>query len=89
MHTFQRFTVLGTTISFRTQSDSALIEEARDLVEKRYKELREKSRGRYGREELLSFLVLGVADELLETQQWLQEIEQRLDNLLRHLDKAH
>lgn len=87
MHSFHRFNVLGTAISFRTKSDPALIEEARDIVEERYKELMEKSGGRYGREELLSFLVLGIADELLQTQQSLQEVEDRLDDMLKRIEK--
>ena len=88
MHSFHRFNVLGTAISFRTESDPALIEEARDIVEERYKELQERSGGRYGRVELLSFLVLGVADELLKTQQSLQEVEERLANMLRRIEEA-
>lgn len=88
MHSFHRFNVLGTAISFRTESDPALIEEARDIVEERYKELPERSGGRYGRDELLSFLVLGVADELLKTQQSLQEVEERLANMLRRIEEA-
>ena len=88
MHSFHRFNVLGTAISFRTESDPALIEEARDIVEERYKELQDRSGGRYGRDELLSFLVLGVADELLKTQQSLQEVEERLANMLRRIEEA-
>lgn len=88
MHSFHRFNVLGTAISFRTESDPALIEEARGIVEERYKELQERSRGRYGRDELLSFLVLGVADELLKTQQSLQEVNERLADLLQRIEEA-
>lgn len=88
MHSFPHFDVLGTEISFRTESDPALIEKAREIVEKRYKELSEKSGGRYGRDQLLSFLVMGIADELLKTQQDLYEVELRLAELLKRIEEA-
>ena len=75
MHSFQ-LNVLGMDISFRTDADSARIERAQDFVEK------------FGREKLLTLLVLGVADDLLQTQQQLDGVETRLANLLELIEKT-
>ena len=66
MHSFQ-LNVLGMDISFRTDADSARIERAQDFVEKQYERLKNQG-GQFGREKLLTLLVLGVADDLLQTQ---------------------
>jgi cell division protein ZapA len=44
--------------------------------------------GQFGREKLLTLLVLGVADDLLQTQQQLDGVETRLANLLELIEKT-
>ena len=83
MHSFQ-LNVLGMDISFRTDADSARIERAQDFVEKQYERLKNQG-GQFGREKLL---VLGVADDLLQTQQQLDGVETRLANLLELIEKT-
>ena len=56
MHSFQ-LNVLGMDISFRTDADSARIERAQDFVEKQYERLKNQG-GQFGREKLLTLLVL-------------------------------
>ena len=84
MHSFQ-LNVLGMDISFRTDADSARIERAQDFVEKQYERLKNQG-GQFGREKLLTLLVLGVADDLLQTQQQLDGVETRLANLLELIE---
>ena len=85
MHSFQ-LNVLGMDISFRTDADSARIERAQDFVEKQYERLKNQG-GQFGREKLLTLLVLGVADDL-QTQQQLDGVETRLANLLELIEKT-
>ena len=86
MHSFQ-LNVLGMDISFSTDADSARIERAQDFVEKQYERLKNQG-GQFGREKLLTLLVLGVADDLLQTQQQLDGVETRLANLLELIEKT-
>ena len=83
MHSFQ-LNVLGMDISFRTDADSARIERAQAFVEKQYERLKNQG-GQFGREKLLTLLVLGVADDLL---QQLDGVETRLANLLELIEKT-
>ena len=86
MHSFQ-LNVLGMDISFRTEADPARIEQAQVFVEKQYERLKNQG-GQFGREKLLTLLVLGVADDLLQTQQQLDGVETRLANLLELIEKT-
>lgn len=86
MHSFQ-LNVLGMDISFRTEADPARIEQAQVFVEKQYERLKNQG-GQFGREKLLALLVLGVADDLLQTQQQLGDVETRLAHLLKLIEKT-
>ena len=86
MHSFQ-LNVLGMDISFRTDADSARIERAQDFVEKQYERLKNQG-GQFGREKLLTLLVLGVADDLLQTQQRVGDAEARMAALLKLIEKT-
>ena len=86
MHSFQ-LNVLGMDISFRTEADPVRIEQAQVYVEKQYERLKNQG-GQFGREKLLALLVLGVADDLLQTQQQLGDVETRLARLLKLIEKT-
>ncbi len=86
MHSFQ-LNVLGLDISFRTDADPVRIEQAQAFVEKQYERLKSQG-GQFGREKLLALLVLGVADDLLQTQQQLAEVDDRLASLLKLIEKT-
>ncbi len=86
MHSFQ-LNVLGMDISFRTDADPARIDRAQAFVEKQYERLKNQG-GQFSREKLLALLVLGVADDLLQTQQQLGDVETRLAHLLKLIEKT-
>ena len=86
MYSFQ-LNVLGMDIFFRTDADSARIDRAQYFFEKQYERLIDQG-GQFGREKLLTLLVLGVADDLLQTQQQLDGVETRLANLLELIEKT-
>ena len=64
-----------------------LVSSGSGLVEKQYERLKNQG-GQFGREKLLTLLVLGVADDLLQTQQQLDGVETRLANLLELIEKT-
>lgn len=72
--------VLDLEVSFKAQADHKRVQEAKDLLEDRYKELAQHGR-RLSKEKLLTFLALGLADDLLQNTRRLEEIERRLAGL--------
>lgn len=88
MPSFQNFKILGTKISFRTESSPELVEKAQKMLDTRYKKLLADSGGLCSRDELLAFLALGVTDELLKTQQSVQEAEAKLNGMLKRIKEA-
>ncbi len=86
MNSFQ-LNVLGMDISFRSEADPGRVERAQDFVEKQYERLKNHG-GQFSKERLLTLLVLGIADDLLQTQQRLEGVEKRLDDLLKLIEKA-
>lgn len=86
MHSFQ-LTVLGLDISFRTNADPERVAQAQAYVERQYERLKNQG-GQFGREKLLTLLVLGVADDLLQTQQRVGDVEARMAALLKLIEKT-
>ena len=86
MNSFQ-LNVLGMDIAFRSDADPDRVERAQDFVEKQYEKLKNHG-GQFGKERLLTLLVLGIADDLLQTQQRLEGVEKRLDDLLKLIEKV-
>lgn len=86
MQSFQ-LNVLGLDISFRTEADAERIALAQDFVEKQFERLKNQG-GQFSKEKMLTLLVLGVADDLLQTQQRLGEMEKRLSDLLKLIEKT-
>lgn len=86
MHSFQ-LNVLGVDISFRAEAEPARIERALAFVEEQYQRLKNHG-GQFGREQLLALLVLGVADDLLQSQQQLGDVEARITNLLKIIEET-
>ena len=77
--------VLGLSVSFKAEANHDRIEEAKDLLEERFHQL-----GFHGRqiskEKLLTFLALGLADDLLQSNQKLSSIKERVSELLNKID---
>lgn len=85
MHNFQ-FNVLGVDISFKAQADPERIEQARAFIEEQYERLKNCG-GQLSRDKLLVLLVLGVVDDLLQSQQQLDELEFRFSSLLKSIEE--
>ena len=77
-------TVLGLDVSFKAEADAKRVEKARQLVENRYEQLNFPGR-QISKEKLLTFLVLGLADDLLQSDRKLQDLNARIEELLNTL----
>ncbi len=86
MPSFQ-LNVLGVDVSFRTQADADRIAEAKLFVEEQY-ELLKSRRRQSDREKLLTLLLLGATDDLLQSRRQLENLEYRLFRLLQRIDDA-
>lgn len=73
--------VLGIDVAFRASADMARVKEAVALVEKRFADQKIRSRGGQNRETLLTFLALGLADDLLQAETRLGDVEKRIEAL--------
>lgn len=84
--------VLGLEVAFRPTADMARVREAVALVEKRFADQKIRSRGGQNRETLLTFLALGLADDLLQAENRLDDVEKRIaaltDALLVKIQKS-
>jgi cell division protein ZapA len=78
-------TVLGLDISFRAGADLGRVENAKALVEERFERLKFHG-GRISKEALLTFRVLGLADDLLQSHDQLADVQNRIDVLLTKID---
>jgi cell division protein ZapA len=77
--------VLGLEVSFKAEADPQRVQDAKNLVEERYKQLEFPGR-QISKEKLLTFLALGLADDLLQSDQDLTKVEARLERLLTKID---
>jgi cell division protein ZapA len=80
-----KLTVLGLDISFRAEADLGRVENAKALVEERFERLRFHG-GRIGKEALLTFLALGLADDLLQSHDQQADVQNRIDALLTKIE---
>ena len=84
--------VLGLEVAFRPTADMVRVREAVALVEKRFADQKIRSRGGQNRETLLTFLALGLADDLLQAENRLDDVEKRIaaltDALLVKIQKS-
>lgn len=80
----ETLTVLGLDITFRPGTDMERARQAARFVEKRFAD--QKARGTQGREALLTFMVLGLADELLQMKNNQEQATRRLFGLLEKID---
>ena len=87
MKTMEDFnlTVLGMKIAFRAGADARRVESAKALVEERFEKLRSHG-GQSSKELLLTFLVLGLADDLLQSHKQLADVQNRIDALLTKIE---
>ena len=76
--------ILGLEISFKTDAEPDRVELAKALVEERYRVLNPGGKN-LSKEKLLTFVALGLADDLLLANQKLDEMEAKLDKLLSRI----
>ncbi|MDL2306535.1 cell division protein ZapA [Desulfovibrio sp. OttesenSCG-928-C06] len=83
----QNFTldVLGLEISFKADADPARLEQARQMLDKRFEIL--KQHGRHlSKEKLLTFLALALADDLLVMTEKLDTAEERIQDIVTKIE---
>ncbi len=78
--------LLGLEIAFRTGVGKERVDSAKALVEERYDKLRSNG-GRRSRELLLTFMVLGLADDLLHANKQVHDAEKRIGSLLTKIEE--
>ncbi len=79
--------VLDLEVSFKAEADSSRVESAKRLVEERFNKLNFPGR-QISKEKLLTFLVLGLADDLLQSDRKLDLLNQRLEQLVEKIDSG-
>ncbi|WP_363331009.1 cell division protein ZapA [Desulfonatronospira sp.] len=76
---------MGLDLNFKTDADPERIDQAREYLEKRYSEL--KNRGKkLSKERLLVYLALGLADDYLQSDIRLSLLQDRIDELVNKID---
>ncbi|MFP4070787.1 MAG: cell division protein ZapA [Desulfovibrionales bacterium] len=77
--------ILGLEISFKTEADQKRVSEAKRLLEQRFKGLDE--RGRIlNKEKILTLLALSLADDLLQSLEKRDLLEEKIEQLIRKTD---
>ena len=71
-------TVLGIDIPFRAGTDRARIEAVKNLLEERFAAQKQRSHGGQSKEILLTFMALGLADDLLQWRKQLTGAGERI-----------
>lgn len=79
-------TVLGIDVAFRPGADMGRARRAAEFVEKRFEAL--KSPGVLGKDIMLTFLALGLADDLLQMMTRQEETQARLTSLLDKIETS-
>lgn len=82
-----KLNVLGLDVSFTTETPEERVRQVVAVLEERYGELESRGR-RVAKEKLLTFLALSLADDLLECEQRLQLLNNKLKGLVSKIDDA-
>lgn len=80
--------VLGVQIAVKSGADTTRINEAIALVQKRYDDQVTRSHWSQGKDALLTFTALELADELLQLQKNQEAERQRVQDLLTKIQDA-
>lgn len=78
--------VLGVVVPFKPGADLERARQAARLIEERFAE--QQARGSQSKENLLVFLALGLADELLQMKLNQEEVEARISSLFVKIEKS-
>ncbi|HJA75914.1 MAG TPA: cell division protein ZapA [Candidatus Desulfovibrio gallistercoris] len=83
-----RLTVLGTDIFFRPGADLEKFRATIALVEERFADLKLRSHGAQTKDILLTYLALGLADDLLQAQKKQADVQNRIQDLLTQIEES-
>ncbi|GFM37075.1 cell division protein ZapA [Desulfovibrio psychrotolerans] len=79
--------VLDLEVSFKAEADPLRVENAKKLVEERFEKLNFPGR-QISKEKLLTFLVLGLADDLLQSDHKLKQLNKRVQRIMDKIDSG-
>lgn len=79
-------TVLGIDLVFKAEASPEQVEEARAMVEGRFEKLQQSGR-LFSREKLLTFLALGLADDLIQAEKQAGAMQQRMQGILAEIEE--
>lgn len=81
-------TVLGLNIAFRQGADMERVHRAVRLVEERFAEQKRRFQAGQAKDVLLTFLALGLADDLLQAQNELTGAQRSVAAMLSKIEEA-
>ena len=81
-------TVLGLSIAFKPGADMDRVQEAVRLVEERFTDQKLRFHGGQTKDILLTFLALGLADDLLQSQKELAALRHGVHGLLSKIEES-
>ena len=79
-------TVLGIDLVFRAEASPEQVEEAKALVEGRFEKLQQNGR-LFSREKLLTFLAIGLADDLIQAEKQAGAMHTRMQGILADIEE--
>ena len=79
--------VLGLEIAFRSGADMERVRSAARLVEEKFEAQQSRSRGQ-SKDVLLTFLALGLADDVLQSKKELGDVRERIHSLLSKIEES-
>ena len=81
-------TVLGLSIAFKPGADMRRVQEAVRLVEERFADQKLRFHGGQTKDILLTFIALGLADDLLQSQKEQTDVQNRVEALLSKIEES-
>lgn len=78
--------LLGQEVSFKTNAEEDRIRQAEQLIKNRFQGL-DTYGSRVSNEKLLILVALSLADDYIQTRQRLDELEDRMNQLLERIDR--
>jgi len=81
-------TVLGLSIAFKPEADMQRVQDAVRLVEERFADQKLRFHGGQTKDILLTFIALGLADDLLQSQKELADVQNRVSTVLSKIEES-
>ena len=81
-------TILGLSIAFKPGADMRRVQEAVRLVEDMFADQKLRFHGGQTKDILLTFIALGLADDLLQSQKEQTDVQNRVEALLSKIEES-